>query len=294
LAGIKVEAFFQTIDSLKIAENHAQEAAKLERQQAVKLLKRYSEIRQTLRDRLDTMQGDTFTAQQLRGVIIQVESAIFAMIKSLKTEMAQSGQILTQKGLDDLIKETQRFEQTFMGAVTPLNINVAVIATDVNNFKINQYDSSLNAYGQDLVSEISLQLSNAVLQQESLSKVLMRLNQYFLGEEWKLLRIARTELHSSYAMGKWEGMKTIAETSIPKLKKALYHPMDNRTAEDSKYIAVKNPILPINEPFTYTWAGKKRIFMFPPDRPNDRSILIPAHDAWVKSAKSQQKTKSQA
>lgn len=284
-----MEAFFNEITALKIAENHAEEAAKLERQQAVKLLKRYSEIRKTLRDRLDTMQEDTFSAQQLRGVIIQVESAILAMIRSLKTEMGESGKILIETGLAHLIKETQRFENYFTGAVTPLNINVAALVLDSSNFKINQYQASLDAYGQDLISEISLQLSNSVLQQDSLSKVLMRLNQYFLGEEWKLLRIARTELHSAYAMGKWEGMKAIKETSIPKLKKALFQPMDYRTADDSKYIAMKNPVKELNEPFSYMWAGKKRVFMFPPDRPNDRSILIPAHDDWIKKAENNEK-----
>lgn len=69
---------------------------------------------------------------------------------------------------------------------------------------------------------------------------------------------------------------------IPDLKKTLFHPMDNRTGKDSKRLSQNNPIVPINEPFIEYSTGKKLEYMAPPNRPNDRAILIPYRDEWKK------------
>ena len=71
------------------------------------------------------------------------------------------------------------------------------------------------------------------------------------------------------------------EGTIPDLKKTLYHPMDKRTGEDSKWLNKNNLIIPVDEPFKYTWNGQVREYMAPPDRPNDRSILIPYRESWA-------------
>lgn len=57
--------------------------------------------------------------------------------------------------------------------------------------------------------------------------------------------------------------------------KTTYPVQDNRTAEDSWYYYDTKQIKPVSEPFSYTWEGQQRVFMTPPDRPNDRNILIP-------------------
>jgi hypothetical protein len=105
-------------------------------------------------------------------------------------------------------------------------------------------------------------------------------------QEWELRRIVRTELHSVYNKSKIRSMDEVSRRQVPDLMKALLHPMDSRTAEDSMELAELNPILPINEPFRYTYrpSGSRksypREFMAPPDRPNDRAILIPYRRAW--------------
>lgn len=68
---------------------------------------------------------------------------------------------------------------------------------------------------------------------------------------------------------------------IPKLKKGLFHPMDDRTSDDSKYLKNLNPIIDIDKPFRYTWNGKERVFLSPPSRPNDRAILVPIDMDWI-------------
>jgi len=61
-------------------------------------------------------------------------------------------------------------------------------------------------------------------------------------------------------------------------KKWLYNLMDSKTAEDSmvshsKYGSEEKAI-DINKPFWYMYKGKRREFMLPPDRVNDRSSIV--------------------
>ncbi len=274
--------FFETVDSIGIVENHIQGVLKLEETEARKLLKRYREIRGDLRDRLDTTRADTFTAQQLRGVLAQVDGAIDAMNRSLIEGMGPGTEKAALQGIEDLLSEIRRFDQEFGGAVTPINLNVALIAQDVNNLLLSKYQSSLDAYSEQLRSQVADTLTNAAIEEVSLSQVTQRLGQFFLGEEWKLTQIARTELHNVYNLGKQKGMEETQENFLPDLQKTLIHPMDSRTGADSKYANRLNLIVDINKPFEYTWNGKKRIYMVPPDRPNDRSIMVPYRESWNK------------
>lgn len=275
------EDYFSNIDSEGIAERHVEQVLRLEEQAAKNLLRRYRQVRQELRDRLDMLPEGTFTSTQLSGTLLQIERAIEAMNAALMDGMRDEGSALSNEGVRHLEAELRRYEREFRGAVVPLNLNAIQVTADVSNFKLNQYKASLDAYGSQLVRDMSLQLGNSVLQNRNVSQVVQDLGKFFQGEEWRLLRIARTELHSTYAMGKWEGMKQASQTAVPGLKKAVYTPMDHRTSEDSIYFMSLNQIKELDEPFEYTWNGKKRIFQFPPDRPNDRSTLIPAHDDWI-------------
>lgn len=272
--------FFDTVDGMGIVENHIQQVQKLEEVQAKSLLSTYRSIRQDLRDRLDTIRADTFTAQQLRGVLAQVDAAIYAMNESLKGNIGKGAEKAALSGVKDLLTEIKAFDGKFTGAVTPINLNAVAVAQDTKNFLINKYQVSLDSYAEDIRSRITQSITNAAIEEISMYELTSRMGQFFLGEEWKLNQIARTELHGIYSLGKQNGMIETRDNFLPDLKKTLIHPMDKRTGPDSKFVAQKNLIVDIDKPFEYKWAGKKRTYMTPPDRPNDRSILVPYREAW--------------
>ena len=272
--------FFEEVDSIGIVEQHIQGVLKLEESKANALLRRYKDIRQDLRDRLDFIPGDTFSAQQLRGVLTQVDAAITAMSISLSTGMQEQAGIFALRGVEDGITELQKFEKIFQGAVVPININRMLAAQETSNFLLNKYEASINAYSEDLRASIVGSLTNEALAESPLSSVVRRLGQFFVGEEWKLLRIARTEFHNIYNLGKQNSLTEVRDEVLPDLMKTLMHPMDSRTGADSIALAKENPIVPIDEPFVQEWRGKKFIFMTPPNRPNDRAVLVPYRDAW--------------
>ena len=158
-------------------------------------------------------------------------------------------------------------------------------AAKTQKFLFNQYDASIDAYNSMLRAKMAQSLTESVVAQDTTGDVIQRLGQVFQGEQWKLEQITRTELHGVYARGKLSGMQELwneGEGTIPDLKKTLFHPMDKRTGKDSIWLNKNNLIVPVDEPFRYKWNGVERVYMAPPDRPNDRSILIPYRDSWQK------------
>ena len=276
--------FFSDSRVTDILSAHVEKVEKLEEAQAKVILKRYREIRQDLRDRLDTFAEGTFSSQQLQGVLVQVDAALLAMEQRLNDGMLDASNVMTDESIRQAIEEIERFEEVFTGAVVPINLDAVLIGTDTRNFLINRYESSLRAYSQDLRASISLQLTNSVIGQENLSLVVRRLGKFFLAEEWKLQRIARTELHNMFNVAKLTGYRQVRDDVLPDLKKSLFHPIDSRTGQDSLDLAEENPIVSIDKPFRQTFRGKEYIFMAPPNRPNDRAILVPYREQWNKNA----------
>lgn len=278
-------SFIDQVDELGIIEQTVARVEKLEESEARKLLKRFKEIRQDLRDRLDIFQAEQFSAQQTRGVLLQVNAAIDAMNNALKQDIQVGAETMAANGADDLAQEIRKFSGEFTGAVIPININSALIGLDTKNFLINRFETSINSYSENLRAILAGQLTNLSIQEIPFDTMLRKLSRFWIGEEWKLRRIARTELHNLYNLGKMNGMKAVKEEQIPTLKKALFHPMSSRTGEDSKLLAKINPIVEIEKPFKFLWKGKQREFMAPPDRPNDRAVLIPFMREWETTKK---------
>jgi hypothetical protein len=275
-------SFFDDVDSTGVVEDHIRSVLSLEEEQAKTIMRSYQEVRRELRDRLDSVRGNSFTAQHLRGVLAQVQGAIEAMNSKLAGDTIAGAEEAAMQGIDDLVDEIKKFNQKFTGAVTPINLNAALLAKDTANFLVTKYQTNLDAYGNDLMTQISNGLFQASIGDASYGEVVGRVGNFFMAEEWKLHRIVRTELHNIYNLGKMNGMSELVDGSISDLMKTLMHPMDSRTGDDSIYAAQKHLVAAIDEPFVYVWKGKRREFMAPPDRPNDRAILVPYREEWGK------------
>lgn len=283
-----MSAFFEDPTVEDLIERNIQQVESLEEKQQRRLLRIFRNVRQQLQDRLLTIPEGTFTEQQLNVTLVQVTAAIEAIKRKLKGEMVDSSEILAVRGIEDMVREIEKFSKKFEGSVQPININVASLASESQTFLVNKYDASLDAYGEDLRAQITQNIMTAMIMRDSSSRTVSGLvadvGKFFIGEEWKLNRIVRTEMHNIYNYSKMNGMLSVQGSTIPDLKKSLMHPMDSRTGADSKDLARKNPVVDIDEPFRFKWKGKERVFMFPPDRPNDRAILVPFRETWERSA----------
>jgi hypothetical protein len=275
--------FFEDGEVEEVAISHIEAIRSLEDREAQKILKAYRRVRQDLRDRLDILDSDSFSAQRLRSTLLQVELAIKEMTEGLKRDFGGSADLAAVAGVEDLVTEIRRWDKAFTGEAVAINLDAVAIASNTRNFLFNRYEVSMQAYSETLRARIAQGLTDAVVAQDSFSEAVARIGKTFLSEEWKLQQIVRTELHNVYNLGKINGMTELwgeGEGPIGDLKKTLFHPMDHRTGEDSKRLAQKNPIVPIDEPFVEYSTGKRLEYMAPPNRPNDRAILIPYRDAW--------------
>jgi len=280
--------FFQDSTVTELIQANIERLDKLEADQQEKLVRIFRDVRTRLQDRLLTIPAGTFTQQQVRVTLVQIESAISALKRDLTDGMIEPSEVLSEQGVQDMIKEVNKFSKKFEGSVQPLNLNAALVAADSRSFLVNKYESSIAAYGEDLRSQITSNIMQGMIARETtertVGEMVNGIGRFFAGEEWKIRRIARTELHNIYNFSKMNAMIETKDSLVPDLKKSLMHPMDHRTGEDSKKLNSDNPIVDIGQPFRFKFKGKERVFMFPPDRPNDRSILVPYRKAWDKAS----------
>lgn len=277
------EFFFNDDEVEEIALSHIEKIRRLEQTEAQKVLRKYRSVREVLVKRLQSIPDGTFTQQKMRGTLLQVDMALKEMGQGLKEDFSSPAMDAANMGVEHLVKEIEKWNNRFSGAVIPLNVNAIAESVDPENFLFNQFPTSIQTYTEFMRARMANSLTQSMIAQDSLGEVVEGLGNTFGGEEWKLLQIARTELHGIYNKGKIRGMGELygqGMGTIPDLKKTLFHPMDNRTGKDSKFLNRDNPIIPISEPFTYYWNGRQRTFMAPPDRPNDRAILIPYREEW--------------
>ena len=286
------DKFLEELDAIGIIESHIQSVLNLENREAKKLLRIYNRVRHELRDRLDTFQVDKFQAQQLRGVLAQVESAIVVLQKEIEGSITKAAFDAALQGVEHTVAEIMVFEKEFRGAVQEVRIDQVLVAESTRALKLLQYQSSIDRYGRDLIDRMNRILVDAVIIEKPYAEVVRQIAGsagFMAREAYRSERIVRTELHSVYDLTRWEGLKTIQKEVIPDLKKISIDPLDHRTALDS--IAVKGQIRKITEPFQFKGTVtdprdgephyvEVKPFMNHPNRPNDRGVTAPYRKSW--------------
>lgn len=278
--------FFDELDSIELLEKHADEARRLEEEQALRLLSSYSRVAAELRRRLAELPSESFSAQQSRVVLLQLEGAIIALRARLRGDTTAGAEALARLGLVHLSGEIDAMSRHFAGTSTPINLDVNLYAGQYAERRVNMYEASINTYSNQLRMQIAMGLEASVIAKDSPEVIIRKLTGFFEGEEWRLRRIVRTELMGIYSGAKIPAMLDIRNKQMPSLKKTLYHPIDRRTSDDSMWLVEHPLVAEVDRPFQYEWplgSGKIRTYMNPPDRPNDRSILIPFSSDWLQN-----------
>ena len=281
--------FFKDIDTVSVLERHVDRLEGLELSQARKVLKQYKIARERLKAQLLMTPDNTFTEAKLKNALVQIEAGILALNAQVKPELYSGFEYLTDQGIEDSAREVNAMEKHFNGVSSVLPVDAIIESVDPVNMLFNNYETSVMTYSQNLRGRFQHQLTQSLLQNKTWSQAVWDMEAVFNEEEWKLARIVRTELHNIYNVSKSNGFLQIRQDYLPDLQKTLYHPIDSRTGEDSKQAAFQNLIVNIDEPFEYTYTRRradgssvkeKRTFMAPPDRPNDRAILIPYRKSY--------------
>lgn len=281
------EFFFEDEEVMDLLSHHSEKLMALQEREAKRIMRSYKRVRQDLRDRLDVLdskeQGETYSAHRVRSALTQVEMALRQMEMDLVGDLGASSREVSERGIQDLITELESWNKHYMGAIIPIDLDSVRVAEKASEMLFNRHDASIKAYTAFQRQEFQRGLTDAIISQKPYSEVVSDIGRYMMAEEWRLERLVRTELHNVYSQGKMAGMNELQETSMPDLKKTLFHPMDKRTGKDSKRLAQNNPVVGINEYFIEDSTGKVREYLAPPNRPNDRAILVPFRESWKDS-----------
>ena len=275
-------SFFDDIDKIRILERDAKKIEGLELREARKLLHIYKQAGNAITARLLQSPDNSYTEAKLQRGLSQITVIADQLQARINALLDGSFSDIYDEGLEDSVRETNEFEKHFNRSIGIVSLDVVLRQSDKSNFLLNQFKSSLLTYKQSMRDKIQHSMGQSLVQGLTWSQTVAEVGNVIRLDEWKIARIVRTETHNIYNVSKLNGFSQIKETYLPDLKKTLYHPIDARTGEDSKIAEKKDLIVAINKPFKYNYRGKVREFMTPPDRPNDRAILIPYRNEYDK------------
>ncbi|MCK5880843.1 MAG: hypothetical protein KAG18_03145 [Sinobacterium sp.] len=263
-------------------EKHFRTLEGLEEKQTKIILKKYRIALTQLRARLLTTNDNTFTESRLKATMVQVEAMIRQLEYDSKDELKQSMSFMHDLGVEHTVSEINSLERKFSGAYVPIHVDAVLASVKKENILLNKFATFFSAYNSSMRAKIQDVLTNGLIQSKGYSEMVRDIVNVGVASEWKAQRIARTELHGIYNIAKLKGCEEIKKKYIPDLKKRLIHRVDARTGQDSIELAKNNPIIDIDRPFIQHYNNKKYTFMAPPNRPNDRAIMIPFRDSYVK------------
>lgn len=272
--------FFEDVDSIRIVQRNIERLQAVEESRAKKMVRLMIQARESIRTRLTEVREDSYTEAQLEIALAQVDQILSEFRVKANALAYADSEIIIEQSVDDLAREVSKFSKEFQGLGVSIPVDQILTSLNSKNYLLNRYQSSVDSYTNGFRDFIERELGQAILSKEGNFRIVNRIADEWALKDWQIMRIVRTELHHIYNMAKNESMIQVKESTIPELQKALIHPMDARTGEDSKKADRLNLVVDIDQPFKYTFKGKERVFFTPPDRPNDRSIQVPYSKAW--------------
>lgn len=233
--------------------------------------------------------GQTFTAQHLRMVLLQVGDGIRSFQDAMGVHLTREGQLASTLAQRHLIQTVKVCEREFTGLAPALSVDRAAILRgvreDIMPSLLERYEASKELYGLPAIERMKDTMAQSIVQNEAVDTTVNRLvssEGIFDGERWRAERIVRTELAYTYGATTQATMEQMRDRDLPGMMKRLVATFDERTGEDSEEL--DGQTVPVDEPFVWEYVtkhGAERVeYMHPPNRPNDREAVVPWSPGW--------------
>lgn len=232
----------------------------------------------------------TFTAAQAGVAMTQVREVIKELHAGMKGDIVKTGKTTATKATADTIKYLDAAEKKFRGVTAELPLKTAMIADRVNanteSSILHRIETDpkhpgrpgvLERYDKNVVRQFEEELQLRMVARQPWSEVRTAITEaspFLKGQPafWAE-RIVRTETMHAHNRASWETMREVDE-QMGDMLKILSATFDDRTGADS--YAVHGQIRRVNESFE-SWFGE---YMHPPNRPNDREVVVPHRMSW--------------
>lgn len=233
----------------------------------------------------------SFTAQQMRVILAQVQDAIRVLEAKMAAHMGQTGRMAATLAPAHVVQSVERFSEVYSGASPVLQLRDASVmqglVKDVDASLLNRYKQSSRFYGPPVIERIKNAMAQSILQNDGVDAAVDKVvgtDGVFSSQRWRAERIVRTEAAYAYGVTKQRSME-VTRKDMPDLQKKLVATWDSRTGDDSKEL--DGQTVPIDEPFVWVVknskgqpTGKVVRYMQPPNRPNDREVVVPWRAGW--------------
>jgi hypothetical protein len=249
-----------------------------------------NELRQMLSS-VNAPDEGTFTGAQMRATLAQLEDVISNLTEDLGKEIVRGGRTAARESVLNTSEYLGRVDRAHKGlgeqGLAIKEASMLDYATKATESTIIRRLSSLPddpdglgvlaRYGLSTIQDFEQVMQKGLLMKKSWSEMrdeLVTKSPFLQGSPMSWAeRILRTEIMGAYNRSGWETMR-YADEELGDMVKILAATFDDRTGSDS--IALHGQIRKVEQAFDW-WGGK---YMHPPNRPNDREVVVPHRIAW--------------
>jgi hypothetical protein len=271
----------------------------MDRRGVKSLRKLYDRSQQELVRKLDRTiksgKKDTMTALQMHQMLVQVREGQARIAAS----MANGLKPVLRDTQSDAIRQAagtiRRLEKLFTGAEVSLPIEEAALFADIQGKRmpslIRANAASFQRYGSTVTSKIEEQLALSLMTGETPYDAMERVEETADTEFWRAERIVRTETAYAFNASHADSIAAAAEELPDLYQRWSEHvddttgqPLDDRVAEDSLVLhgQVTKPgqmfVMPPDPRVSPKMWNQQ--YENPPNRPNDRAVLLPWRPDW--------------
>lgn len=279
----------------KVIEAHLRQLKRHVEKNGVKGLERlYKEARGEILARLlrigkgkDTVEGLT-----LRTMQKQIDDALMLLGKNIEVHLKDIGKTTAELGARQGIDEYRKLHEYFTGTLPIVNLDVPArmrgLVKGVESSLLRRHSIQAKTWTAGAVQAMEQRLSLAAAARRPLEETIDDLmgTPGMDGLRYRAERIVRTEGAYAHGSAKQAAIEETSKELEIVLFKRLIETFDDRTGDDS--FLVHGQTVPADQPFE--WKHKVRgkwlvtKYMHPPNRPNDRAVVIPWDPEWEETA----------
>jgi hypothetical protein len=249
----------------------------------------------TRHKRLRPLGDGTYTREQMEVTIRQIRDVMASLVRRMGPMIAGASVDAAGSAAEGVVEYLGAAEAKYSGIVSGLAFDEAAMsdaaiagtrASVLRRLMVEHPDGRgggiLQRYGFEVTRRFERELSVAVVSKKPFDEVreaLVEQSPFLQGapRSWAE-RLTRTELHGAYNRGAHEAMKR-AEEDVGPMLRILVATFDGRTGPDS--VNVHGEVRRMGEPFEYVaYDGEREHFMIPPNRPNDREVVVAHLARW--------------
>lgn len=275
-----------------LAKEHGEEILRLESEMVGLFLADFEAARTEVIARLAELPAETFTAQQNRIVLVQIEQAIRTLLKRQHERYDRALDRLLRTSVDQITREIRYYERGFRQAQGRIQTRALRKLATPRGLLLHKFDVSMRTYGGELIGQIQRRLAVHMIRKSSIRDTALdvagklrdrgildgRPRALTMRESrWRAERIVRTEVIDALDEARGAALEE-SKAVLPDLMQMWDAALESdRTCMLCRKLDGR--IRELGQPFGYV---KGRPIMAPPDpHPHCRCARVPFRQEWV-------------